>query len=329
MTVHAHYDEISPHAARYGKARRDTDLTLPWVRKVRRAPSDAYREPDATDDDGAADRAADRTDMRSVIDPPRDGGPALMNGSMNAYVNGHVGGHVGGLADGGPHAASPERPRGGVMTADGVPRTRPASIGLYRAGMKRAFDIVMILLALPVTLPLVGALALLIALNGGHPFYQQERIGRGGRIYRMWKLRSMVLHADTHLETHLDANPGLREEWDSKQKLMDDPRITPMGRFLRKSSIDELPQLLNVLTGDMSLVGPRPMMVSQQPLYPGTDYYQLRPGITGFWQISDRNQTTFADRAGYDARYNRDLSLRTDLRILAATVRVVLRGTGH
>ena len=145
----------------------------------------------------------------------------------------------------------------------------------------------------------------------------------------MWKLRSMVCDADRVLDDYLDDNPAMRAEWDTKQKLLEDPRVTPLGRFLRKSSIDELPQLYNVLRGDMSLVGPRPMMVDQQCLYPGKDYYELRPGITGFWQISDRNQTSFADRAFYDARYNRRLSLGTDLYILMSTVRVVLRGTGH
>nr|WP_040611064.1 sugar transferase [Oceaniovalibus guishaninsula] len=206
-------------------------------------------------------------------------------------------------------------------------RSEPRS-GLYREGVKRAFDILAIVLALPLILPLIALLALLVALDGGHPFYSQDRIGRGGRIYRIWKLRTMIRDADAHLERHLDANPPLRREWDSKQKLTDDPRITRMGRILRKTSMDELPQLFNVLVGQMSLVGPRPMMVSQKALYPGTDYYDLRPGITGLWQISDRNRSTFAARAEFDLHYNRDLSLWTDLKILAATVRVVLRGTG-
>jgi lipopolysaccharide/colanic/teichoic acid biosynthesis glycosyltransferase len=200
--------------------------------------------------------------------------------------------------------------------------------GIYRGAVKRAIDVAAILLALPIVLPIVAALAALVALDGSRPFYSQQRIGKDGRIYRMWKLRSMVRDADACLEAHLDADPQLRDEWDSKQKLRDDPRITRLGRMLRKSSIDELPQLFNVLMGHMSLVGPRPMMVSQKVLYPGTDYYDLRPGITGLWQISDRNETTFADRARYDARYNADLTLTTDLRILVATVRVVLRGTG-
>ncbi|MFN6978425.1 MAG: sugar transferase, partial [Gemmobacter sp.] len=117
-------------------------------------------------------------------------------------------------------------------------------------------------------------------------------------------------------------------EWDRTQKLRHDPRITPLGHLLRRSSLDELPQLWNVLTGDMSLIGPRPMMVDQKPLYPGRAYYALRPGISGPWQVSDRNATAFADRAGYDERYFRDLSLGTDLRLILATFGAVARGTG-
>lgn len=200
--------------------------------------------------------------------------------------------------------------------------------GLYRSAIKRTVDIALIVLTAPVILPIILALALLVALNGGKPFYAQQRIGRNGRIFRMWKLRSMVLDAEGELQSYLDADPDMRAEWDTKQKLLNDPRVTPVGRFLRKTSIDELPQLFNVLRGDMSLVGPRPMMVEQQLLYPGRDYYEMRPGITGFWQISDRHTTSFAERAFYDARYNARLSLVTDAKVLWSTVRVVLRGTG-
>jgi lipopolysaccharide/colanic/teichoic acid biosynthesis glycosyltransferase len=149
-----------------------------------------------------------------------------------------------------------------------------------------------------------------------------------GRIYRMWKLRSMDVDADEKLADYLAANPIARREWDHSQKLRCDPRITRIGHFLRRSSLDELPQLWNVFRGDMSLVGPRPMMPSQRSLYPGDAYYALRPGITGLWQVSTRNESGFAERASYDAEYERTLSFTTDLRLLAATVRVVSRGTG-
>lgn len=200
---------------------------------------------------------------------------------------------------------------------------------LYRRVGKRFVDVVLVLMAAPAVLLVVGLLALLVALDGGRPFYFQKRVGRGGRIYTMWKLRSMVVDADSRLEAHLRQNPVARIEWDSTQKLKSDPRITAFGRFIRKSSLDELPQLWNVFKGDMSIVGPRPMMVSQQELYAGKDYYALRPGITGLWQVSARNDSTFADRARFDAEYNRKLSFGTDMRLILATVRVVLRATGH
>jgi lipopolysaccharide/colanic/teichoic acid biosynthesis glycosyltransferase len=200
--------------------------------------------------------------------------------------------------------------------------------GLYAAAGKRAFDVCLILLALPVVLPVLLVLMLLVMTDGGRPFYTQDRVGRSGRIYRIWKLRSMVTDADQKLEAHLAADPAARAEWDQMQKLRRDPRITPIGRILRRSSLDELPQLWNVLKGDMSLVGPRPMMPDQQNLYPGRAYYALRPGITGPWQVSERNATSFAARARFDDRYLAEMSLSTDLRLLAATVRVVLRATG-
>jgi len=199
----------------------------------------------------------------------------------------------------------------------------------YRSGFKRAFDVLAILLSLPVILPVIAILALVVARDGGSPFYTQQRVGRGGRIYKIWKLRTMIHNADEHLEAYLSSNPEARAEWDSTQKLKTDPRITRFGRILRKCSLDELPQLWNVVTGDMSLVGPRPMMPEQQVLYPSKAYYEMRPGITGLWQISERNETTFADRARFDVRYNTEMSFRTDLKILLETVSVVFRGTGY
>jgi exopolysaccharide production protein ExoY len=215
------------------------------------------------------------------------------------------------------------------IAAPALPDTAEDTGGLYRRAGKRVLDILLVLLALPVVLPVVLALALAVARDGGNPFYRQKRIGREGAPYTMWKLRSMVLEADNKLEACLAADPAARAEWDSTQKLKSDPRITRFGRLLRKSSLDELPQLWNVLKGDMSLVGPRPMMPDQQPLYPGTAYFRLRPGITGLWQVSERNNSTFADRAGFDAQYDRDLSFATDAALILATVRVVLRATGH
>ncbi len=200
--------------------------------------------------------------------------------------------------------------------------------GLYRKAVKRLFDILFVLVTAPVAVPLVAILALIVARDGGSPFYVQHRVGRGGRLFAMWKLRTMVADADRRLEQCLRADPALRAEWEHSQKLRRDPRVTLFGRFLRKSSLDELPQLWNVLKGDMSVVGPRPMMPEQRALYPGDAYYRLRPGITGAWQVSDRNRTSFAARAEYDAAYERSLSLKGDMAILMATAGAVARGTG-
>ena len=205
----------------------------------------------------------------------------------------------------------------------------PRRSRLYRFYFKRAFDLLAVLLAAPFVLPLVLLMGFLVTLDGGPAFYSQDRIGRRGKVFRIWKLRSMVVDADKHLEAYLAENPAARVEWNKHQKLKSDPRITAVGRLIRKTSLDELPQLWNVLRGDMSLVGPRPMMPGQAPLYPGRAYYRLRPGLTGLWQISDRNETSFAGRAAYDTQYARRLSLPTDLKVLLATVWVVVRGTGY
>jgi lipopolysaccharide/colanic/teichoic acid biosynthesis glycosyltransferase len=139
----------------------------------------------------------------------------------------------------------------------------------------------------------------------------------------------MVPDADMRMADYLESNPDARTEWDQTQKLKSDPRITRSGHFLRQTSLDELPQLWNVLIGEMSLVGPRPMMLSQQNMYPGTAYFALRPGLTGYWQTAERNCSTFAARAEYDTNYEADLSLATDLKLLVLTVGVVVKSTGH
>lgn len=204
----------------------------------------------------------------------------------------------------------------------------PTPTGFYHRGPKRALDLMLILVAVPFVLPLILLMAIAVKLDGGSAFYTQMRVGRGGKVFRMWKLRSMVINAEAKLEQHLAANPDARAEWNLTQKLRKDPRITRVGRVLRKTSMDELPQLWNVLMGNMSLVGPRPMMVSQQTLYPGKTYYALRPGITGLWQTAGRNKTSFEARADFDTRYGQTLSFRNDIGILIRTVSVVFRGTG-
>ncbi len=199
---------------------------------------------------------------------------------------------------------------------------------VYLSAFKRLLDLLGVaILALP-TLLVLAVFMPLIALDGASPLYRQERIGRGGKRFTMWKLRSMVADADVRFEAYLAGNPEARREWDRHQKLKNDPRITRIGRFIRRASIDELPQLWNVLRGDMSLVGPRPMMPSQQDIYPGNAYYELRPGITGAWQVSERHESSFAERALHDTSYYNQVSLGTDLSIMLRTVGVVVKAAG-
>jgi lipopolysaccharide/colanic/teichoic acid biosynthesis glycosyltransferase len=206
--------------------------------------------------------------------------------------------------------------------ASAVPRS------LYRRYGKRLFDIMAVLFAVPIWVPVIVLLAAIVRIGGRHPFYSQPRIGKDGVVFRMWKLRSMVNGADALLAQYLAANPAARVEWDEKQKLSNDPRITRFGRFIRKTSLDELPQLWNVLKGEMSLVGPRPMMVDQQALYPGVAYFSMRPGLTGPWQVRARNDTSFASRATFDDGYCAEMGLRTDLWLLLLTTKVVAQGKG-
>lgn len=194
--------------------------------------------------------------------------------------------------------------------------------------VKRGVDILAPLLAAPIVIAIVGILALLVRLDGGSAFYRQPRLGKGGKVFHIWKLRTMVPDAERRLQEYLLENAAARMEWERVQKLKNDPRITSLGHYLRKYSADELPQLLNVFLGQMSLVGPRPMCPDQRPQYPGNAYFDLRPGLTGLWQISERNGCSFAERAMYDTRYASALSFMTDLRILLMTPLAVLRGTG-
>jgi len=199
----------------------------------------------------------------------------------------------------------------------------------YRRWVKRFLDVSIVLVTAPFTVPLVALMAVFVSLDRHGPFYSQVRIGRGGREFKMVKLRTMVPHADEMLARYLYENPGAKIEWDTTQKLKNDPRITSTGRILRKSSLDELPQLWNVLLGHMSLVGPRPMLPAQRDLYPGTEYFTVRPGITGPWQVSARNSCEFKGRARYDALYASTVSFRTDAALIVRTIKTVLRGTGY
>lgn len=205
------------------------------------------------------------------------------------------------------------------------------STGFYTTFGKRLFDLVLLVLIAPIVLPVIAVVTLILLVQGVSPFYTQERIGKSGRVFWIWKFRSMHPDADRLLAELLAKDAAMRAEWQATQKLKRDPRVTPFGRFLRKTSIDELPQLWNVLTGQMSLIGPRPMMPEQQYLYgPALPVYEsLRPGVSGVWQVSERNSTHFQRRAELDIEYARELSFMTDIKITLRTLRTVMYSTGY
>jgi len=197
--------------------------------------------------------------------------------------------------------------------------------------IKRVSDIVFaIALAIPaIPLSLVIAMAIMLETRGPALFVH-TRLGRGRRPFRLWKFRSMRNDADEVLGRYLAAHPELLAEWQETHKLKDDPRITSVGRWLRRSSLDELPQLWNVLCGSMSMVGPRPIVAEEIPKYgPAIESYEkVKPGLTGLWQVSGRTDLSYRRRVDLDSQYIREWSLGLDLKILWRTVRVVLRGHG-
>lgn len=198
---------------------------------------------------------------------------------------------------------------------------------------KRALDVAVVILISPVIVAMVLLICCICWLGGGPGFYSQARVGRGGDKFNCWKIRTMQKDADKVLQAYINSDPDVALEWQSKQKLDHDPRITKFGHFLRKTSLDELPQFWNVLIGDMSLIGPRPFTPDQQALYDGDKrrpaYYSLRPGISGLWQVKSRNTGAFRVRVAFDETYARDMTFRNDLTIAAQTIWVVLRATGQ
>jgi len=204
-------------------------------------------------------------------------------------------------------------------------------IHAFDRNASRAMDVVIAAVALAILLPVLLLLAIAITLHdGGFPIFAHRRIGRGGRSFPCFKLRTMVRDSDERLKRLLESDPAARAEWARDQKLRADPRITPLGRFLRKSSLDELPQLVNVLAGHMSLVGPRPIVANEVARY--GRYFQyycsVRPGITGLWQVSGRNDTSYRSRVAMDTVYSRRHSIGTNISILIRTVPAVLVSRG-
>ena len=204
---------------------------------------------------------------------------------------------------------------------------RPLSLAL-----KRSFDIVGALIALLIMAPILPFLALALWLDGGPVLYGHTRVGSNDRPFKCLKFRTMVVDADKKLAEYLATNTDAAEEWARQRKLAQDPRVTRIGAILRKTSLDEVPQLINVLRGEMSMVGPRPVVREELEQHYGPDgrivYSAMRPGITGLWQISGRSDTTYRERVTLDIAYGSSWSLYLDLKILLWTVPAVLARRG-
>ncbi|MBX9701515.1 MAG: sugar transferase [Acetobacteraceae bacterium] len=223
-------------------------------------------------------------------------------------------------------AGVPALSKTGGMTLGGT-----ALRAAMRPALKRAMDVLGAALVLLACAPAFLLIALLVRRDGGPVFYAHPRVGRGGRLFGCLKFRSMVVDSDRRLAALLASDPAARAEWDATRKLKRDPRVTGIGRVLRATSLDELPQLLNVLRGEMSLVGPRPVTQAELEQHYGAaaaHYASVRPGITGPWQISGRNDVSYASRVALDVGYATAPSLWTDIRILLRTPIAVLARRG-
>jgi Undecaprenyl-phosphate galactose phosphotransferase WbaP len=198
--------------------------------------------------------------------------------------------------------------------------------------IKRFFDLTLSVLMLPILLPTILIIGILIKLDSKGPiFYTQERVGKNGKKFKVIKFRSMYTNADEVLKMALEEDPKLREEYEKYFKIKNDPRATKVGRFLRKTSLDELPQIFNVLKGEMSLVGPRPVTTEEIVKYYKDYviyYYEVLPGITGLWQISGRSDTSYDERVELDIWYVKNWNLWLDIVILIKTIKVVLKREG-
>lgn len=196
---------------------------------------------------------------------------------------------------------------------------------------KRVFDIVAAGAAIALLSPLFAMLALLIKVSDRGPvFYAHRRIGRNGNVFHCLKFRTMVINGDEVLARHLAEDLKAREEWRATRKLQNDPRVTRIGDVLRKLSLDELPQVFNILVGHMSVVGPRPVVKDELEMYgPAADcYLSSRPGLTGLWQVSGRNDVPYVARVAFDRQYVENWSFLADIKIIVATVPAILASRG-
>ncbi len=219
-------------------------------------------------------------------------------------------------------------PRTDNLYTEGFPDWPQSPLG---GGVKRAFDVLCATVILILTLPVFAFVAVAIKMDRSGPvFYRHRRIGLGGREFDCLKFSSMIPDGDQVLAAYLARNPEAAEEWTQKRKLTDDPRVTPIGRFLRRSSLDELPQILNVLRGEMSLVGPRPVVRDELSRYDLqlVHYLRSRPGITGLWQISGRSDTSYEQRVNFDRHYALKWSAAEDISIMLRTIPALLERRG-
>jgi len=202
--------------------------------------------------------------------------------------------------------------------------------GLYLRGGKRTLDLVLAVLMLPILAPVIGVLYLLTRRDGGSGFFGHRRIGKDGKAFKCWKIRTMVVDAEAKLQTYLAENPEAAAEWARDFKLTNDPRITRLGNFLRKTSLDELPQLWNVIKGEMSFVGPRPIIRTEMHKYAGYRwaYLAMKPGVTGIWQVSGRNDVDYDERVAMDVDYLSRAGMLFDLQVILKTAGAVLNRTG-
>jgi len=254
-----------------------------------------------TSDDMAADFHSHETDIESVTTPVF----TLRQASMVSPAEGS-------------HAAMKESSSG------------PARLFRYRM-IKRVLDVFLVLVAAPLWLPLLVGVAAAVRLSSPGPiFFTHRRIRRHGAFFSMWKFRTMCVNSAEVLEQYLEANPQARAEWHKSHKLRNDPRVTRVGVVLRRFSLDELPQLWNVLNGTMSLVGPRPIVAAEVEKYGEyfSDYCAVKPGITGLWQVSGRSEVSYLHRVKLDRRYTRNWSLRGDFVILLKTIFSVVNQDG-
>lgn len=232
----------------------------------------------------------------------------------------------GGAPDGGP-TTSPRHAARALVHDDSSRRSRL----LWEEHCKRWFDVGAATLGLLLLSVLIAAVAAAIILRDGRPaIIRHRRLGRNGSPFDCLKFRTMVKNADEVLRDHLAEDPLAREEWENTRKLKHDPRITPLGQVLRKTSVDELPQLLNVLRGEMSIVGPRPIVKEEVPRYRQSIhyYYATRPGLTGLWQISGRNDVTYDERVELDRVYVCQRTFSMDLLIILKTIPAVIKSRG-